>query len=245
MERYDPKLKPYLKKLKYSYAFGLYPTIDLLKTRPDRVLKVLLSAECNDTDKIKEIKSLCKAEDIPLEVNDKAIMKLAYKENTYSIGIFEKYMTTLEVGVNHIVLNKPSNLGNIGTIIRTMVGFGIKDLALIKPAGDIFDPKVVRSAMGALFKIHFQYFDTFDQYFNQHLDNNMYPFMLKGRRKIKQIAVDQPFSLIFGNEGNGLEDEFSNIGQPVYIPQTDEIDSLNLSIAAGIAMWYFASVAGY
>ncbi len=70
----------------------------------------------------------------------------------------------LEREKNHIVLVEPRNMGNAGTIIRTMLGFGYKNLALIEPAVDVFDPKVVRSTMGALFRINFEYFQTWEEY---------------------------------------------------------------------------------
>jgi len=59
----------------------------------------------------------------------------------------------LEKEENHIVLVEPRNMGNVGTIIRTMLGFGYRNLVMIGPAVDIFDPMVIRSTMGALFKL--------------------------------------------------------------------------------------------
>lgn len=194
---------------------------------------------------IDEISAICTDNGIPLEKSDKIIQKLAYKKNTYAIGVFQKYYPVLSEEGNHVVLVEPRNMGNIGTVVRTMVGFGIKDLALVRPAADIFDPKVIRSAMGSLFRINFEYFDTFEDYYLKHMNHSMYPFIVHGGRKIKQIAVEKPFSLIFGNESRGLDRTYTTVGQPVYIPQTNEVDSLNLSIAAGIAMWYFASITGY
>lgn len=244
MKRYPPKLKPYLKKLEYSYSFGIYPTLDLLKYKEDRVLKVLLSEAIKGEKGEQEIIELCEKHEIPFEYNDRAIQKIAYKENTYAIGIFQKYMPILDDEVSHVVLVEPRNMGNIGTIVRTMLAFGISNLALIQPAADIFDPKVVRSAMGALFQINFEYYTSFEEYANKFPEHSKYPFMLEGGRDIRQIAVDEKYSLIFGNEAKGLPVSFSEIGQPVYIRQSSKVDSLNLSIAAGVAMWYFASVTG-
>jgi TrmH family RNA methyltransferase len=47
-------------------------------------------------------------------------------------------------------------------------------------------------------------------------------------------------TLIFGNEGRGLPPEFADIGQPVRIPSSDKVDSLNLAIAAGIGIYAFS-----
>ena len=51
--------------------------------------------------------------------------------------------------------------------------------------------------------------------------------------------AEQPFALIFGNEGSGLPAEFAQMGQAVRIPHNDKIDSLNLSIAVGIGAYAF------
>ncbi|MCA9377082.1 TrmH family RNA methyltransferase [Candidatus Nomurabacteria bacterium] len=242
MNRYDPKLKPYIKKLDYSYTFGTYPTLDLLKLKPDRVLKVLLKPDSEKSDGVLEIKRICEEKNIPCEINERAIDKIAYKENTYALGIFQKYKTFLDILGDHIVLVEPRNMGNIGTIIRTMVGLGFKDLAIIGDSADLFDPKVVRSAMGALFRINFNSYPTFTDYQKKFSQHTLYPFILENGRDIRQVAVDSPYTLIFGNEAKGLMGEFANIGEPVYIPQHIGVDSLNLSIAAGIAMWHFASI---
>ena len=118
-----PKLKRYQKKFNFSYAFGAYPVLDLLKFQKEKVLKILVKKEGLKSDGISEILDICKRENIPFEENDKLIDRIAYKENTYVVGVFEKYEEELESEKNHIVLVNPSNTGNLGTIIRTMVGF--------------------------------------------------------------------------------------------------------------------------
>jgi TrmH family RNA methyltransferase len=232
-----PKLKKYQKKFSHSYTFGIYPTLDLLKNRKESVLKVLLQEGSVESEGVKEIVEICKKEGIHYEVNDRLIEKLAIKENTYVVGIFKKYDLELEKEKNHIVLVEPRNMGNAGTIIRTMLGFGYRNLAIVEPAVDVFDPKVVRSTMGALFRINFEYFQTWEEYIEKYPSRNNYPFLLEGAKEIREIEFKEPISLVFGNEGKGLPDKFKDIGQSVYIEHGEDIDSLNLSIAAGIGMW--------
>ncbi len=244
MQSLDPKLKRYNKKLPYSYSFGIYPTIDLLRSHPELVMKVLLKEEGLSSDGISEIQDICKKNGIKVEINGKSIDKIAYKENTYALAIFSKYENILEKEADHVMLHHPRNLGNIGTVIRTMVAFGLRDLALVRPAGDVFDPKVVRSSMGGLFQIRFKYFDDLNDYIELYPAQHFYPFMLEGGKDIRNIAIQRPYSLIFGNEGAGLDSTFVQRGTPVFIPQTPDVDSLNLSVAAGVAMWEFAQISG-
>jgi len=248
--RRAPRLKPYLKKLDYTYAYGVHPVLELMKKRPDNVLKLVFHSKGQSNQGIRKLHVLSEKLNIPTEVNDRAIKKISMKENTYVVGIFEKYQTHLHNNTNHILLHHARNMGNIGTIIRTMLGFGFYDLALIRPSADIFHPRLVRSTMGAIFKMRFEYFDSLEQYCekfqiatcgkntHQHNARKLYlSYVHENAQPISEIRFEKPFTLAFGNEGQGLPTEFVKAGEAFFIPQTKDIESLNLSVAAAIAMW--------
>ncbi|NCB91757.1 MAG: TrmH family RNA methyltransferase [Clostridia bacterium] len=237
----DVPLKKYAKKMEYSYTMGAFPTIELLKNQPQHVLKVLLHPDMNSQTQLDIISGLCKENNIPLERAGKSVEKLRDKENIFAIGVFEKYENTIEPGKNHVVLVNPSDMGNMGTIIRTSIGFGIDNLAIIEPGVDVFNPKVVRASMGSLFQLNFCYFESFEAYAAKAGERKMYPFMLKGAVPLQELRrdKDETFSLIFGNEATGLADSFAEIGQSVVIRHTDHIDSLNLALATGIGIYEF------
>lgn len=231
------KIKRYQKKFDYAYAFGTYPVIDLLKYRKDDVIKVLKKSVTDGSEGVMEVERLCNELGIRVEVADRAIERIAFKENTYVVGVFRKYICDLEMDKNHIVLVEPRNMGNIGTIIRTMLGFNYNNLALIGDSADIFDPKVVRSTMGAIFRVNFKYYNNITEYMSEFSNHKYYPFMLDGAKDIRTVEFKEPYSMIQGNESRGLGQEFENIGQSVYIPHSEDIDSLNLSVATSIGMW--------
>jgi len=236
-------LKTYKKSFEYSYTFGMFPTIELISTRPSDVIKVLVSSNYKVDSSSLNIFEICENNNIKIEVNDKQINRIGAKENCYVIGVFKKYECNLNFDKSHIVLVNPSNMGNMGTIIRTLTGFGIKDLAIISPGADIFDPKVIRASMGSVFRINFKYFDNFSDYQVTFTKNKLYTFMLDGAKSLKELNhnKNENFSLVFGNEATGLDENFAKIGTSVIIKHTDKIDSLNLTIAAGIAMYEFCS----
>ena len=234
---YQPKIKRYQKDFEYSYAFGSFPVIELLSLHPDKVLKVLLKKDSLKAEGIAQIRSECEKRGIPVEVNDRLIEKISVKENTYVVGVFKKYESKVMEGNNHLVLVNPSNTGNLGTVLRTMLGFNFKDLSIIKPAVDIFDPLVIRASMGAIFNIRFEHFNSLEQYLERSSKYNFYPFMLNGSKSIKDIKFVKPFSIIHGNESKGLDEKYLNIGESVYIPHSKDIDSLNLSVATSISLW--------
>ena len=134
----------YNKNLNYSYTLGAFPTIELINAKPDMLLKVIVSTSfvCNDIY-LKLVED-CKKLNVEIQVNDKLINRLSPKDNCYVIGLFKKYTLSLNENKPHVVLVNPSNMGNLGTIIRTILGFEIENLAIISPGVDIYDPKVVR-----------------------------------------------------------------------------------------------------
>ncbi len=237
----DVPLKKYIKKMEYSYTLGAFPTIELLKNQPEHVLKVLLHPDMDSQAQLEIIKGLCKKHNIPMEWAGKSIEKIRDKENIFAVGVFEKYQNKLNSKENHIVLVNPSDMGNMGTIIRTSIGFGICNLAIIEPAVDVFNPKVVRASMGSLFQMNFCYYSSFEEYQQSAGKRALYPFMLKGAVPLQELKRDkeETYSLIFGNEATGLPDSFAEVGQSVVIRHTDNIDSLNLALATGIGIYEF------
>lgn len=230
-------VKKYSKNDGDSYALGATVCIELLKNRPAGVRGVFFHSELVQSDARDLVEKLCRESGIPVEINDKVFRILSQKENCYMIAVFEKTTDPVSAERPHIVLVQPSNAGNLGTIIRTAAGFNVPDLILIRPAADIFDPKVVRASMGAVFLICHRYFDSFESYAEAFPDKVFYPFMLDGSTDIRDTVFDKNFALIFGNEATGLPTEFATIGHPVRISHTDSIDSLNLPVAAGIGLY--------
>ncbi|MBA3868998.1 MAG: TrmH family RNA methyltransferase, partial [Anaerolineae bacterium] len=137
---------------------------------------------------------------------------------------------------NHVLLVSPSDMGNLGTTLRTLLGFGFHNLALVKPAVDVFDPRTIRASMGALFQVNFAYFDSIDTY-QTHFAHHLYPFMTNGEVLLSKAEFTPPFTLVFGSESSGLDESYRKLGTSVTIPQTKAIDSLNLSVAIGIALY--------
>ena len=100
--------------------------------------------------------------------------------------------------------------------------------------------------MGSLFSLRVKVYEDFDAYLAEHPDRMLYPFMLDGSVPLNDAAraAGHPHTLVFGNEAAGLPAVFQTYGQSVRIPQSDEIDSLNLAVAASIAMYTFKNING-
>lgn len=232
-------MKRYKKDCDSSYSIGVFPTLELLNARAASVSRVLISS-CGARNRgIQQIEALCQQHHIRTEIADRAVRQIAESDNCYVIGEFAKYALPL-APANHIVLVHPSDCGNLGSILRTALAYGITNLAIIQPAVDMFDPKVIRASMGAIFRLNCTGFGSFDDYCSR-FGNCLYPFMTDGSTPLPRAHFEQPFSLIFGNEGAGLGDEFHQVGESIRIPQSAAVDSLNIAVAVGIAL-YAASV---
>ena len=233
-----PALTAYKRELDYSYAPGFFPTIEALTHAPERVRRVLISSQAA-SDGLQRVSELCQEHSIRIETADKVLSRLSGKDNCYAAAVFSKEQSQLNASAPHLVLHHPSDAGNLGTMLRTALGFGYLDIALIRPCTDVFNPHVVRASMGALFSLRIHEYDCFEDYRALYPDHQLYPFMLKGSVPLSQAAdhPGSPFALIFGNEGSGLPDSFLTCGTPVRIPHSSSIDSLNLSIAAAIGMY--------
>ena len=237
-----PSLEHYHKDLDYSYAPGLFPSMEAIKKRPELVRRVLVSSKLQGTNAAEELFALCDANHIRTEPADRILTRLSGKENIFSAAVFHKEEGKLSRESMHLVLHHPGDKGNLGTILRTALGFGFIDIAIIRPAADHFDPHVIRASMGALFSLRVKCYESFDTYHSEQTDRALFPFMLTGAVSPEEASrqVNGPYSLIMGNEGSGLPQEFASLGQAVRIPHSGNIDSLNLSIAAGIGMYVFS-----
>ena len=236
-----PALEAYKRELNYSYAPGLFPSLEAMTKRPELVRRLLVSSRGQDSEGVKKLLALAEEKGVRVETADKALSRISGKDNCFAAAVFEKRPLPLDGGCDHVVLHRISDQGNLGTILRTALGFGYHDIAIIRPAADVYDPKVVRASMGALFSLRVTEYGDFSAYWQEFGPRAAYPFMLDGSVQMDDAAKDapRPCALIFGNEGSGLPPEFQRVGQPVRIPSSDEVDSLNLAIAAAIGMYAF------
>ncbi len=236
-----PKLEAYSHQLDYSYAPGIFPSHALLNARPELARRLLVRSDAAESEGVRALMEKCAALNVRTETADRALERISRKENCYAALVFDKFSCELSQTGNHIVLVNPSDMGNLGTILRACLGFSLPDLAIIRPAADVFDPRVVRASMGALFSMRVGLFDSFEAYRAAYPEHALYPFMLDGSLPLPQAcrAAKAPWSLVFGNEATGLPPRFAQLGQPVRIPQSDAIDSLNLAIAVSVAAYAF------
>src|SRR5574344_88355 len=230
------EIKIYKKDLDYSYSLGAFPTLELLNKHTNDVIDIYVHSSFQN----KEVKDkILKKLNREFKTNDKLIEKLSPKENCYIVGVFKKYKDTLDKNSDHLLLDNPSNMGNLGTIIRSSLGFGIKNIAIIKPGVDYFDPKTIRASMGSIFNVNIAYFNSLEEYKKEFNEHTIYAFMLKATNTLQNFKFKKGLStLAFGNEATGLNDSYLD-NNSIIIKHSHEIDSLNITNAVSIALYEF------
>ncbi len=230
----------YKKENTTSFALGAFAVRELLRNRHKIVRKIYTSRNLRLTDDIQAVLTSAQKFGIAIEDGTKLIERVGGKENIYLMAEFSKFSDNFDNN-DQLVLHNPADMGNVGTILRTALAFGFRNIALIQPCVDVFNPRVVRASQGAIFGLNIRQYASWEDYLAENSAIPKFLFMLdKSARTLSSITPPKsPKALIFGNEATGLPSEFATYGTPVMIEQTDEVDSLNLGVAVGIALHRF------
>lgn len=134
--------------------------------------------------------------------------------------------------------------GNLGTILRTATAFSQDAIILYGETVDLYNPKCVRSAVGNLWKIpvvHIKDFERLKKTFDKFERIATLP-KSKDSAYLNDFKAKQPYLVMFGSEAQGLSEELINFAtQKLTIEMNSEVESLNLSISAGVVLYKLAT----
>lgn len=139
-----------------------------------------------------------------------------------------------------LVLDNLQDPGNLGTIFRTAEAAGVTGIILSKDSVDIYNPKVIRSTMGAIFRMPFVYVekltDTIEELKAHQIQ--VYAAHLDGKNAYDEECYLNGTAYLIGNEGNGLRQEVADCADTwIRIPMLGQAESLNAAVAASILMF--------
>ncbi len=142
-------------------------------------------------------------------------------------------------GGKYLALENIQDPGNLGTVFRTAEALGISAIILTSDCCDVYSPKVVRSTMGAIFRMPFYIVNTISDFLLKNKNLFSYAAVVNDNaQKISKVRFENPSVCIIGNEGNGLKKETIDLcDNKITIPMKGRAESLNVSVAAGIIMW--------
>jgi TrmH family RNA methyltransferase len=143
-----------------------------------------------------------------------------------------------------LLLDRPSDTGNLGSIIRTANSFHVDGLFIIGHSVDMYDPKVIRASMGSIFHtriVPIKAMNDLERYIEREkarVGIKIIGTDTAGTVSLSDEAVSRPVMLIIGNEAKGISVSLKKIcDQIIRIPISGETNSLNVATAAGIFMW--------
>jgi TrmH family RNA methyltransferase len=180
----------------------------------------------------------CKKITVPMKI----FSQLTTQKNSQGVLFIYNYIKEKlsDYSDNIVILDKISDPGNLGTIIRLIDAIGYKDIILTDNCVDIFNEKVVRSSMGSILNISYSIMSA--EKILEFLKNNYYKIFATNLNKISisyekmQLATKNAF--IFGNEGDGVSNIFlENCDENIIIPIYGKAESLNVSVACGIILY--------
>ena len=148
------------------------------------------------------------------------------------------------------ILNSPAGLylllddlrdpGNLGTMIRTSEAAGVAGVIMSKGTVDLFNPKVVRATMGAIFRVPFLYVESLPETIRQMKQKNIsvYGTILEESRVYDDPDYTKPSGIVVGNEANGISKEVrESLSGRIHIPMEGSVESLNAAVAAAIVLY--------
>lgn len=154
------------------------------------------------------------------------------------IGIVEM-LSSREIRGNVLLLDGVQDPGNVGTIIRSALAFGIDTIVLGKGTVSVYNPKVVRATEGLLFHINIvtEELTTCIEKLHQ-MNYKVYSTKVDGGTLLNNIDFDERTAIVVGSEGSGVSSEVSELcDEYLYIPMSEQCESLNVGVATSIVLY--------
>lgn len=203
---------------------------------------------CDDCEKNEEIPKDLMYEIAKYEciyVTEKIFKYLSEVQSPQGIlAIIEKNNQDIEIDYTQdiiVALDNVQDPGNLGTILRTVDSIGLTQILVSKGTADGYNPKVVRSTMGAIFRVKIVECEDLKQTLKEIKKHKFKVVVssLQTKNTIYDINYNKKV-IIIGNEANGVEKEIQEFAdEKIKIPMLGKTESLNASVAAGIILYEY------
>jgi TrmH family RNA methyltransferase len=221
--------------------------VEELLASPLRVVGALATSEAAANERLARVRVAIESRSIELaQISERDFVSASDTDTPQGIlavaEIPERSLSSLVLADRSrvLVLDAIQDPGNVGTILRTAAAFDIAATVAMPGTVDLWNAKVVRSAMGALFRHH-----------ALHASWNELDAFLSGNgvvlwgadaagARLGDRGAPLKLAIAVGNEGSGLtSDARSRVAHTVSIPTTPMVESLNVAVAAGILLHHF------
>lgn len=239
-----------LKEKKYRDEYGEY-VIEGIKLINEAIEEnaniktILVCDNCNKIEKINQNSMYEVAKQNCLYVDEKVFNTITDVRNPQGIlAVVEKNGEEKEINYNEdviVVLDDIQDPGNIGTILRTLDSVGLSQVIISKRSGDVYNSKVVRSTMGAIFRVKIIESEDLKETLKT---------IKKHKFKVVSTSLDtdksmydieyKKVAIVVGNEANGVSKEIQDMSdEKIKIPMLGKTESLNVSVATGVVLYEY------
>ena len=165
------------------------------------------------------------------------------------LAVVEKNNRDEDINYNEdiiVALDDIQDPGNLGTILRTVDSVGLTQILVSKGTADPYNPKVVRSSMGAIYRVKVIECEDLLETLKE-VKRNKFKILvssLKESNSIYNVKYNKKV-LVIGNEANGVEEKIMNIAdEKIKIPMLGKTESLNAAVATGIILYEYVRQKG-
>lgn len=247
----DNETIKYLKKLKdkkYRDQENCYiiEGIKLIKEAIGENIKIKYIIVCDDCKQENGIDSELKYEIAKYEciyVSEKIFLSLTNVVNPQGIlAVVEKGKNISKINYDEdlfLILDDIQDPGNMGTILRTADSINLKQIIVSKGSADCYNPKVVRSTMGAIFRINIIESEDLTKTIKEMKKNKIKiaTTSLQTEKSIYDITYEKT-AIVIGNEANGVSNEVLELAdEKIKIPMPGKTESLNASVATAVILY--------
>lgn len=251
------RLGPYSRAGGVTYAAGAYAVVEALVHRPTAVTLVAHDGRLRG-ERLAALSRACDTAGVELRRDDRALERLRHRSDVEVVAVVAKGDEPLAAGADHALLVQPSQPGNLGAAMRSLVAFGVRDVALVAPLVDDWSPHVVRASVGLRFALRCQVFPDARAYLNACGTRTVYAFDARAAVELRGASFQRPLTLAFGPEGppgspamadsRSAQDWAAPLGRApagvevvrLRIDLAPEVESLNLAAAVSLAAYQAA-----
>lgn len=235
----------------HFYIYGRNPILDKLKEKPDQVSKVFIKEGLFDGT-IKQIKHLCSVNAIPIsnvpprklyelvgKVNDQGVVALV---SPISYTDYEDWRQSIQIEKKPfiLVLSEIEDTGNFGAILRSAAAAGVQAILIPKHRQVPVTAKVVKASAGTAGIVPLVRMGNVNQTLSELKDLGFWiaDLVANSHETIWNHDFNRAIAVVMGSEGKGLREATLKLCDfKLAIPMANKVDSLNVSVAAGVVLF--------
>ena len=173
-------------------------------------------------------------------VTDKVMNKIKSVNTCLYVGIVNKPVFDGNLGDRILLLDGVCDPGNMGTIIRSALGFNVSSVVLSNTCCDLYNDKCLRACEGSILKVNVLRDDLVPVIKSLKGIIPIYTTDVCDGEEIRNVSSDK-FALMIGNEGNGVSNDLVTLSdKKINIKTNSNLESLNVGVATSIILYEFS-----